>query len=250
MKRRLLAAAMVALTLSTGMSTSQAQDGPPQFRPVELWACTFRDGKDQDDMDDVYKEIEEDGGDAKYAAYQLNPYFAGNLGDEFDFIYIGVWDSGSEMGSDLASYLGNNSNSGDAWDKTVDCGSSMYASMRIQAPPQNDSGNFILTVSDCNVDHGNSNGQALGAIRRFNDYRVANGVEIGTIAWFPVYGGGDADFDFKLLNVFTGPQHMGDSFSWYTDNAAYNVESPMVEGVVDCDESRLYIGRTIMNNMM
>jgi hypothetical protein len=104
-------------------------------------------------------------------------------------------------------------------------------------------------VSDCNVSHGNSNGQAIGAISRFNEYRVDNGMEIGTIAWFPVYGGGEAEFDFKLLNVYTGPQHLGDGFSWYVDHQAYNVEGPMMEGVVDCDEARMYLGRTLMDSM-
>jgi hypothetical protein len=249
MKKLLLAAFTAALSLGIGISTAFAQDGP-QFRPVELWACTFRDGKDQEDMDDVYEMIEEGTGDAQYAAFQINPYFAGNRNQEFDFIYLGVWNSGSEMGADLANYFASNQEAGEAWDETVDCGSSLYASSRIQAPQQTDDGTFMLAVSDCKLAHGNSNAQAAGAISRFNDYRVANGMEVGTILWYAVAGGGGAEFDFKLVNAFTGPQHWGDYFSWYVDNQAYNVEGPMTEGIVACDESRVYVGRTLMNNMM
>ena len=63
-------------------------------------------------------------------------------------------------------------------------------------------------------------------------------------------GGGDADFDFKLVNAFSGAQQWGDYFSWYVDNEAYNVYGPMTDGIVSCDESRVYVGTTIMNNMM
>lgn len=247
MKRLLLAALSAAFALSMGIPTTYAQDGPA-FRPVELWACSFRDGKDQEDMNDAYAYFTD--GDAPYAGFQLNPYFAGNLTDNFDFIYLGVWESGSAMGADLASYLATGEEAAEAWNDTVDCSSAMYASTRIQAPQQTEDGNFMLAVSDCKVGKGISNGQAASAIGRFNAYRVANGMELGTILWYPVAGGGDADFDFKLLTTFTGAQQWGDYFSWYVDNEAYTVNDQIMEGIVSCDESRIYNGVTIMNNMM
>ena len=242
---------LVLLPLS-GLNVASAQDdGPPQFRPVELWACSFRDGKDQGDMDDVYDELREAATDAPYAAWQLNPYMAGNLGQQFDFIYLGAWGTPAAMGPDIDNYLENVA--GDTgWDETVECNASMYASSRIQAPPDTNpdgTGNFVLTISDCNVEHGRTSAQAIGAISRFNDYRVANGVTIPTIAWFPVFGGGNAEFDFKLLNVFPNMTAVANWFQWTVDNAAYRVSGDMMEGLVSCDESRLYLGRTIMNNM-
>jgi hypothetical protein len=198
-------------------------------------------------MDNVYSMFSESS--ANYAAFQLYPYFVGGLRDEFDFIYVGVWESGSAMGSDLTNYFTNNQEAAEAWDETVDCASSLYASSRIEAPQASDEGYFMLAVSDCKIGKGNSAAQAAGAISRFNAYRKANGMTVGTILWYPVAGGGDADFDFKLVNAFTGPQHWGDYFSWYVDNEAYNVQGPMTDGIVSCDESRIYNGRTLMNNM-
>jgi hypothetical protein len=213
-----------------------------------MWACTFKDRKDQDDINNAYEMFSD--GDAPYAAFQLDPYFVGGLRDNFDFLFIGVWDSGAAMGADLADYWTNNQEAGEAWDEAVDCASLLYASSRIQPPQPTEDGNFMLTISDCKVAHGNSNGQAAGAIGRFNAYRVNNGMEVGTVLWYPVAGGGQAEFDFKLINTFSGPQHWGNYFSWYVDNEAYNVEGPMTEGIVDCDEARVYNGWTIMNNIM
>ena len=245
---RLLISALATVSIyAVGLASAQAQDGPPQFRPLEIWTCSFNDGKDQGDMDDVYESLVEDAGDTAYAAFQINPYFAGQFAQNFDFVFLGAWADGSVMGADLATYLGMPD---DDWDEVADCQGSMFASNWIQpmAAP-NDMGNFVITVSDCTVDHGSSAAQAVGAIVRFNDYRVANGKTIGTLVWFPVYGGGDADFDFKLAHVYEGAQQLGDSFKWTIDNAAYNVSNSLRQGLVSCDDARLYTGRTIMNNL-
>ena len=102
MKKFLLAATTAALISLTGMQTAVAQDNRPGFYPIEMWACSFNDRKDQDDMDSVYEQIAEEG-DTPYAAWQLNPYMAGNRNDQFDFIYIGAWPNGNMMGSDVAA---------------------------------------------------------------------------------------------------------------------------------------------------
>lgn len=245
MKKLIMSAAAFALTI--GMVPVHAQDGPPQFRPVEVWACSFNDGMDQDDLDDVYEDIVEAAGDTAYAAFQLNPFFTGTFGQNIDLIYIGAWADGSVMGADMAGYVGGDDY---GWDDTVDCQSFMYASNWIQeGGTPNEAGTFMMAISDCNVDHGNTPAQAVGALSRYNDYRVANGLTVATLVWFPVYGGGNAEFDFKVANVFDGPQAMGDAFKWSVDNAAYNASSAMMQGVVDCDEARVYSGRTIMNNL-
>jgi len=249
MKRLIIAAATAALTLSMGTEITLAQDGgAPEFRPLEIWACSFRDRKDQDDLSDVYERLVEANGDDAYAAFQLNSYFRG-ANQDFDFLYVGVWQDGTTMGSNLTNYFENNSDVDAAWEETADCPTStMYASTRIQSPGDGD-GNFILTVSDCNIGHGISPGQAIGALQRFNSYRVANGSTVGTIAWFPVYGGGGAEFDIKLVNTFSSLQHFGDTFQWFVDNQAYLVQQEMTNGILDCDEARVYMGSTIMNNM-
>lgn len=247
MKRLLLTAATAACTLLMGSSLSLAQDGPPQFRPVEMWLCDFNDRKDQDDMDKVYEGLVEDLGDTAYAAFQLNPYFV-NADMTFDFIYLGAWADGSTMGGSLLS----EDDASAAWNEAVTCPVSLvYASTWINQPqnPPDGSGEFIMTVSDCKNGHAISNGQAAGALRRYNEYEKANGLDVGTILWYPAFGFGGAEFDFKLVHVYPGAQAFGDSFQWFVDNQAYNTLGNMTDGVVDCDEARVYTGQTIMNNL-
>lgn len=253
MKRLLLAVVTAACTLFMGTSISFAQDGPPQFRPLEMWTCNYRDRKDRDDLNSVYEDIVESASDEPYAAWHLTPYYAGSRVQDFDFFYLGAWADGSTMGRDLDNYMANAGDAGEAWDETLDCAAMMFASSRIQElPPAGDGdGTFILTVSDCKIAHNSSPAQAVGALQRFNAYRVANGSTVPTFAWFPVYGGGDADeaFDFKLAHSYPNMQAVGDGFQWFVDNQAYNVNAAMTQGAVACDEARLYVGETVMNNM-
>ena len=252
MKKILLIAAAAATTWCLLAAPASAQDDGPMFQPLEMWTCKFRDRKDQDDMNDVYEGIAEATGGAPYAAWQLNPYMAGNRIDLFDFIYLGAWPDGSAMGADMANYFANAGDVGQAWEDTVECAGFLYASNTIQDVPDNgddDSGNFMLAISDCKIAHGRTAAQAVGALNSYNDYRVANGSVVPTFVWFPAYGSGGAEFDFKLAQAYSGPQALGDQLSWFVDNQAYNVNNAMTQGLVDCDESRLYIGRTLMDSM-
>jgi hypothetical protein len=251
MKQLLLGTITTVCTLFVGTGQSIAQDGPPQFAPVEMWVCDYRDGKDQGDLADVLEDLARLTGDIPSATRQLFPYLRGSQQD-MDFIYIATWPDGSTMGRDVNNYLANGSAVDADWEDAVECGVSLlFGRLMINQPsaePDEDD-NFTLTVSDCNVAHGRSTSQAIGAIQRYNEYRVANGSDITTLLWFPVYGGGGAEFDFKLVHVYNDYQHLGDSFQWVVDNQAYLVNQDMTEGLVSCDEARVYNGNNISNTL-
>jgi hypothetical protein len=248
MKKFLLAATTAALISLTGMQTAVAQDNRPGFYPIEMWACSFNDRKDQDDMDSVYEQIAEEG-DTPYAAWQLNPYMAGNRNDQFDFIYIGAWPNGNMMGSDVANLFSGVYQSSEAWNETVSCAAFMYTGIGIQENPDEEDDHYFVTISDCNSDEGVSNGQALNGIRRYNDWLVENGHSVGTQVWFPAHGGGNADFDFKLIHVYAGPEDWGNAWQWRINNTAVQARRNYMSGVVSCDESRLYSTRTLMDTL-
>jgi len=236
MKRLLPAALVAAVMFLCSIPTVDAQDVPPQFRPLELWACNFRDRTDQEDMDRVYRMTETADADIPYAAWQLNPMMVGSRINDFEFIYIGAWADMATWGADLQRGMPTPPDYEEAWNETADCQGFMYASMGIQDVEDAAAENFILTISDCSRPGGASLYQAIDAIDRFNDYRVENGVTILTRAWFPMYGDGTADFDFKLIHAYTGPQALGDANQWYADNQAYRAQGDLMEGVVNCDE--------------
>jgi hypothetical protein len=254
MKRLFIAATTAYCVLLSGMSTAFAQGGPPQFNAIELWACNYRAGKDAEDFDDALEGVAEASSGTDYSSWVLNPYLVGpNM--PFDVIYLGAWPSGAAMGSGMAAYLANGGDDADeAWNEAVDCpASTLFAGYEIEPLPESGDddgdGTFLLSVADCKVGHGVSNGQALAALERFNSYAVANGSTVPTFAWFPVFGPGEAEYSFKLAQAFGGPEDLGNTFQWSVDNAAYNVNDELTGGIVDCDIPRLYTGRTVTTDM-
>lgn len=248
MKTFIRTAIAAMLTLTAGMSGALAQENRPGWYPLEMWACSFKDRKDQDDIDAVYKMISKESS-APYGAWQMNPYMVGNRTENFDFIYIGAWSNGNVMGADIANLFSGQYASSAAWDQVVDCMASMYTGINIKPNPDEEDDHYFISVSDCNAEDGVSNGQAVNGIRRYGDYLEENGQSVGMHVWFPVHGGGDADFDFKLLYVYGGPEAWGDAWQWRVNNRANQARRDYMDGVVSCDESRLYSTRTLMNTM-
>ena len=252
MRRLILAAVTALFTLCAGASVVFAQDGgPPSFRPVEMWVCNYKEDKDADDFGDAMEKLAESEGEQNYAAWTLSPFFV-NPNQDFDVLFLGAWGSGTAMGEAYAHYFAAGSDAQEAWNEAVDCPASiMYASYEIQPVPESTDGDgtFVLSVADCKVGHGVTNGQAMGALERFNDYAVANGSTVATFAWFPVWGAGESEFSFKLAQAFAGVEHLGNTFQWFVDTAAYNVNDDMTAGIVDCDAPRIYLGDTVMDNI-
>ena len=123
----------------------------------------------------------------------------------------------------------------------------MFASINLKSPESAADDDFMLSVSDCNVAEGRRSDDALDAVREWGAYRDVNGSPGGTWAWFPIYGDGNADFDFKLLNRYAGPVGFGNFWQWIVDRAAYNVQAELFEGLLDCDVAQMYVGETIVN---
>jgi hypothetical protein len=255
MNKVLLSMAVIVLSGALGVGTASAQDdeGPPNFSPLELFVCSYRDGQDQGDFDNAMDEMRdwmEENDGAPYSAWRLNPFITGGNFDA-DFIYLGSWPDGSTMGKDNAAYFATGADAIEAWDEAVECGVSvMYASHNVKEPPPNvDAGEFVLTVSDCKVAEGRKTGDAIAAMRSWGDYRAANGSLGGQWLWFPAYGGGAVDYTFKLVYGFSGLESFGNYWSWYVDNQGYLTWGDMTGGLVSCDVDRAYIGDTLINGL-
>lgn len=256
MKRVLTAVAALCSILA--MNTAAAQDGsePPSFSPLELFVCNYRDGQDQGDFDKAVEELQDwqNANGDPYSAWRLFPYYTGpNLNP--DFVYIGSWPSGSAMGTDMQKFMASGADANETWNEAVECNvSGMFASHNVKAPPENvDAGNFTLTVADCKVAHHRSTGDAIAAMRRWGSFRADNDSPGGMWLWIPVYGGnggGDGeDLAFKVVHGFSGFESLGNYWSWYVDNMAYEKWGDLTDGLLSCDTARLYTGETLINGL-
>jgi hypothetical protein len=244
-------AASLLLTLS-GVGLSFAQDGSdvPDLVPIEISVCSYQDGKDSGDYAKATQKMAkwmEDNDSEPYASFQLSPLFAGN--QEFDFVTVGVWTSGTSMGKDMAQWVSTAGDEIAALGDAADCGgSSMYTSLNVMQPGDG-ADSFVLAVNDCNVADGRSTRDAIGALREYGEYRNATGSPGGMWVWFPSYGNGDEDFDFKLANSYASIEAFGNNFQWNRDQQAYLKRGELFNGLLDCDVARSYTGSTIVNTL-
>ena len=245
--------ASIVVTLSgIGLSFAQDDSGVPDLTPIELQLCSYRAGQDQADYDKAVDKMSQwmDANDAEpYAAWRLQSLFTGTR-TGFDFIYIGAWTSGTSMGKDMTQYFATAGDAIAAANKAADCGNSqMYTSLNVKESDGDGRGEFVLTVSDCNVADGRTTRDAIGALREYGAYRDATGSPGGMWAWFPTYGDGDADFNFKLASSYSSLEAFGNYFQWNRDTQGYIKRSELFDGLLSCDVARAYTGDTLVNTL-
>jgi hypothetical protein len=255
MKKYLISIAVsIAISLS-GISLSFAQDGgPPNFVPVEMQVCNYRDGKDRDDLDKSLNEMTAwmaDNDSEPYAGWIVEKWITGGT-QEFDFLFLNAWPNGSTMGKDITEYGATAGDAIEAFNDVAECPATLLlGSLTVKEPPEgaSDADDFVLTITDCNVADGRKVQDAISAVREYSAYRDANGSVGGTYLWFPVLGGGDEEFNFKLVNSYASIQAYGDSYQWNIENASYMKRRELSEGLLDCNVARAYVGDTIINTM-
>ena len=73
-------------------------------------------------------------------------------------------------------------------------------------------------------------------------YQEEHGYGAGTWIMFPAYGGGGAEFDFKIVKGYDSHTEMGNDYELYVKRADYFKKGELVDSVIDCDDARLYNG--------
>jgi hypothetical protein len=253
MRKILLTIGASLLVALSGVGLSFAQDGSdvPDLVPIEISVCSYKDRKDSDDLDKANAMMRKwmDENDAQpFASFQLDPFYAGD--QEFDFVSIGVWANGTSMGKDIAQWRSDAGDAIAAFDDAVDCGgSTMFTSLNVMQPAADSLDSFVLTVTDCNVADGRSTRDAIGALREYGEYRNSTGSPGGMWVWFPTYGSGDEDFDFKMASSYASIEAFGNNFQWNRDNQAYLKRGDLFNGLLDCNVARSYTGSTIVNTL-
>ena len=245
----LLAPVFVCAFAGAGLAVAQ-EEAPPNFVPVEVNACTYNERKDQDDFDralGLMTEWMEENDSQPYAAIRLMPSYAGN--PEFDFVYFGFWPDGATMGRDISQYTASASDAIEAWNDAVDCSAELFGSLMLKDPGDDTFDNFMLSVSDCSIADGRRNSDALDAISSWGGHRTGGGSSGGIWVWYPVQGGGDGDFDFKLLESHNDIVGYGNWWQYMVETESYNVRNELFEDLLNCDVARLYYGETIVNDI-
>jgi len=227
-----------------GLNTAIAQDDDDSAAAVEAYTCSYADGKSEADLDKVVAKWNKwaDGqGMADYSAWTMTPYFFSPEQD-FDVIWLGASDTGKGMGAGQDMWLAKGGSLGDDFNSVIPCDShSMYAAVQFKEPPKREdpSSSFVLDFSDCKIGDGHHfSTDVAPALKAWSEFRTEQGSTAGVWVFFPVYGGGGEEFDFKYVVSHSNYSEQGTDFDSYDPAKAREI---FPYGMLDCDSSRSYI---------
>jgi hypothetical protein len=126
------------------------------------------------------------------------PYYSGPDQD-LDVIWLGGSDNARTLGRIQDAWLATGSKEAEGFAEVVSCDvHAAYAVLRIKKPPKRDSpSNIVISFSDCNTAEGTSFDDLYMPLIEWGKYKGDNGSTAAMWEFFPSYGGGGEEFDFK-----------------------------------------------------
>lgn len=244
----ILSAGVITL-VSASCVNAQDDDRMARFLPTELYACDFREGKGPADLDAVVDQwnayLDEQGTDA-YQAWTLTRQFFSPEQD-FDVLWLGASRDGNTFGQGRDNYHATGGESIAAFNSVVECNAHVgFASRAFKLPPDYDDGSpetAVITFSDCTIKEGATYDTIAEGMTGWANTLSENGSNAGMYQWWPAYGGGDANFDFKMLGVYPNHASLGADFERVVNGALWRTRMEMLGDQIDCNESRVYDAR-------
>jgi hypothetical protein len=238
-----------SLLLSSGIafadSHESSAEGPDPATPVEIFPCTFNDGKGPSDLDKVVEKWNawaDEQNLQDYSAWTLVPYYSGP-DQEFDVLWLGGSPSAKALGRAQDRWLATGGDVMDEFNKLWTCSAhSNFAALEYKTPPEReDKSHIVVSFSDCTMNDGMTFGDISPALSEWSAYRAGHGSTSGMWVFFPAYGGGSEDFDFKFISAWQNLEDQGADYDQYAESGWVKGDE-LFAGKLDCDSSRVYLG--------
>lgn len=234
---KLLFAAVVlvfAAALNYGQPAN-AQDGQVKAAPVDFRACSFRDGKDMDDLDEVTENFRTYANkhDFNYAAWTLIPQFQSAV--PYDIGWLGSWPSNEAFGISMEKWMTTGKELAAQFDQVMDCGSRHELALwvpvtAVDSTPEDG----VLMISQCSLSDGNSLDDAYEAHIEFGNHMRGLGSMASSWLFYPAMGTGSVDFDYYHARAFYRYSDLGAAMELYSNGGGYQVEQEVLAPVSDC----------------
>jgi hypothetical protein len=212
-----------------------------------MYVCSYNNRKGPEDLDKVIDKWTT-WADARkvddYAAWTLTPYYFGPE-QEFDVIWLGAAKNAVALGTDQGDYLANNDGIADDFEDVLTCDAhNNFASINFKAPPDGATpANSVLTFSDCKYKEGADFDELGSAMAEWSQYLSDGGSTAGIWHWYPAYGGGGEEFDFKWLTAYSSLAELGADYERYGNGRGFETRRRLLGHLIECDSSRAYLAK-------
>lgn len=251
MKNFKLAICSVAagLLLAAGPGFAQVSaDGMGKVLPVELYICKFQENKGIADLNvvvDRWNKYQDDREMDDYAAWLLTPFFFGTEQD-FDVIWLGAYKDGQAMGAGIQDWISNGGEVNAAFGEVVDCNSHVaYSSAMYKAPPGGTPASGLITMMDCKLNEGHEYADIKAAELKWADHLAKTKSKAAYYHWMPMFGGGDAEFDYKVIFSYSDFGEIGANFEATANGGGRELSKKIFGDIDECDDARVYVANNI-----
>ena len=239
----------VAAVVSSGFFTQAwAQDKAPEVAPVELYSCTFNEGKGMDDLNKVTDKFRKwsKKNQAGYSAWTITPNFRAADG-EFDIGWIGASQTGDSFGKGMDKWINGNDGLAEAFTDVITCSHSLVSSVAINAP-DGPADNGVVMFSSCTKAEGKNDRDAFEAHKQFSGDMRAMGGKGQSWLMYPALGFGKMEFEYYAVTGFKNYAELGEGWNIYTNGGGYEKAGAAFAGVTSCDSPRVYDARLVVGN--
>lgn len=212
--------------------------------PLELFACTYNEGKGPADLDqaaaawNAWADKHDLNG---YSAWTLVPYYSGPE-QEFDALWIGGSSKAATLGAAQDLWLATGSKEMQGFNDVWTCDAhANYATLQFKKPPERENpNNAVVSFTDCNMAEGVVFDDLVPSLMEWAAYREGHGSTSGMWVLFPAYGGGGEAFDFKFVAAWQNLAEQGADYDQYNESG-WKKGNELFQGKVSCDSSRVYL---------
>ena len=216
--------------------------------PMEMYACSYNDGKGPADLDAATKDFNawaDKQGVTDYSAWTLVPYYFSEE-QEFDVLWFGAAEKAKSLGRVQDSWLATGAKEAQGFADVMTCGThAAYSVLTTKRPPERDgdSGDLVVTFSDCSTSDGVTFDDLYEPIVEWGKYRGENGSKAGHWVFFPSFGGGQEAFDFKWVAAYESLEDLGADWDQMNESG-WQKANELFQGKLSCDSSRTYLANS------
>ena len=118
----------------------------------------------------------------------------------------------------------------------------MHSSAQYKSPPDNETPESgIVTMMNCELNEGHRYSDIKGAELRWAEHMTSSGSTAGYYHWFPTFGGGEADFDYKVVFSYRNFTELGADFERQANGGGREAALEIFGDIDDCDDPRVYV---------
>lgn len=237
---------LILTTAAAGFcaASAVAQNGPPRFTPLQLYACNMVDGSDMADLNAAYADLNEwmdEEGVDDYTLINLVPFYM-NANFSWDVIILGAWPSGASMGEGLDRWVNDGGEMREQFSEVIDCPAHQgFATLVMNPPSGGDDGDFVTSFSNCTVAEGRTGPEAAEGISEWIEYEKENGLDVPH--WIALPGPGEASdpgYSFKWISGYDSYASVGDSYEVRMNNGGLPEYNSIFSRLLSCDSPRIY----------